>query len=1228
MSTFAAIVRWEVAYYFRRISTYVYFLVFVAISGLFMLVLGGAFGDVVAVLGSGGKVKANAPLTLAQILPLMSLLGVSITAALAGNALYRDYDAGIDPLIYTSPLSRPAFLGGRFVGSLVVNGLVLTGIAVGALLACISPWVHKELIAPFSLSAYVWPYITHIYPNLLLTAAIFFALVALTRQMLPNYIGGVVLLVGYLLSRSLTANLDNKKLAAMIDPFGIRAGQITSEYWTIAEKNERLLPMDGLLLTNRLLWIAVAGVIFAIAYFRFRFSYALPERRGTPAAPTPSAPIILDAPVRLSDLPQVRRAYGAAARRVQFMSIATRAFWRIVKNRYFVTIVVAGLLYLILGAQAAGEIYGTKTWPVTYQMVEVLTGTFGVFQLVIIALYAGELVWSERDVKIAGIYDSTPIDTPLVYLAKLAALCGVIIVLQLVLMVAGVIMQAAAGYHRFEIPVYLQSLLGIQLIDLLFIAVFAMTVHVVVDNKYLGHFLVILMVIGNGVQQYIGLEHKLWDFGSDAGATYSDMNQWGPFLRSWFWWKAYWTAFSILLVVLIHLFWVRGSETEPRWRLVLAQRRLSGKARNFAIGAVTAFVGLGAFIFYNTNILNTYRGRAATKALRISYEKQYKRWEYRPQPRITKIDVAVDLYPSTQAFAARGTYRLHNVDSVPIDTVVISLGEWLHTNKLEFSGGSTEVLSDPPHDFHLYKLSSPLAPGDSTTMTFDIALEPRGFSEAVENTSVVSNGTFLSNSTFMPGIGYEATNELSDDDERRRAKLPEKERMRPPTDPRAIRRNYVSADADFVRYSATVSTEENQTPITSGYLDSTWVASGRRYARYVLDAPVINLWAFQSASFAVKRDKWTGSNGQSVDIEIDYYPRHDFNIERMIDAVKKSLDYYTVAFGPYQHHLVRIVEFPRYASYAQSLPNTIPYSEAIGFIARLGDPKDVDYPFYVTAHEVGHQWWAHQVIGANAQGATMLSETLAQYSAMMVMERQYGHANMRRFLQYELDRYLLGRSAERKREMPIDLVENQQYIHYNKGSVVMYALRDYIGEDKVNSALRGFLNAHKFRGPPYPTALELVDSLRAVTPDTLRYLIKDLLETITLYELKTDSIVVHDTTEGRFRVDIYGSAKKVRADSLGRETDEPMNDLIEIALFKNPEKGDSTADRNGVPVYQQKHRLGAGPQKITVISAERPIRGGIDPMHKLVDRRVDDNTKGVFDRSKSRFASAAKKKTP
>ncbi|HET9425771.1 MAG TPA: M1 family aminopeptidase [Gemmatimonadaceae bacterium] len=1223
METFAAIVRWEVRYYLRRISTWVYFGIFFGIAFLFMLALTGAFGDAV-VMGTGGKVKANSPLTIAQILPLMSLLGVSITAALAGNALYRDYDAGIDPLIYSAPLTKPAFLGGRFAGSLIVNAFVLLGIGAGAAIACVTPWAHPERLASFDLASYVWPYVTHIYPNLLLTAAIFFSLVSLTRQMLPNYVGGAVLLIGYLLASSAISNLDNKWVGALVDPFGMRAMRYTTEYWTIAEKNELLVPLSGMLLSNRLLWIGIGLTIFAVAYSRFTFSHAVPQRAAAPVPPTPVGPIILDAPVRLSDLPAVAREYSPRAGLVQFQSIALRSFWRIVRNRYFATIVVAGLLYLVVAARAAGQLYGTTTWPVTYQMVEVLTGTFGVFLLVIIALYAGELVWSERDAKIAGIYDATPVGTALVYFAKLTALAGVIVVLQLVLMVAGMIMQAWAGYYRFEVPVYLQSLLGIQLVDLVLLAVLAMTVHVVVDNKYLGHFLVILLMIANGVQTYIGLEHKLLEFTSDGGTVYSDMNRWGPFLRSWFWWKAYWLAFAGLLLVLVHLFWVRGSETEPRWRLVLARRRLTGRVGTAAVGSGVAFAALGGFIYYNTNVLNLYRGPDETKELRISYERLYKRYETRPQPRIARVTVAVDLHPESQGFEARGRYVLRNADSVAIDTVVVTLSEDL-ARTIRFAGGSSHVLNDPSRSFHLYRLTEPLAPGDSTTMEFEVSLSPRGFTEQIENTSIVSNGTFLSNNLFMPGIGYEPSQELADEDARKRAKLPEKDRMRPPTDPRALRRSYVSSDADFVRYDATVSTVEGQMPITSGHLDSTWSANGRRYAHFVLDAPIINLWAFQSASYAVERDRWTAPDGKVVDIEIDYHPAHDFNVARMVQGVKESLDYFTRAFGPYQHQMVRIVEFPRYATFAQSLPNTIPYSEAIGFIARLGDPKDVDYPFYVTAHEVAHQWWAHQVIGADAQGATMLSETLSQYAAMMVMEKRFGHANMRRFLEYELDRYLIGRSNERRREMPLQLVENQQYIHYNKGSLAMYALRDYVGEERVNGALRGFIDAHRFRGPPYPTSLELVAALRAVTPDSLRYLITDLFETITLYELKTDSIVVTDTTEGRFRVDIYGTTRKVRADSLGVEVDARMNDWIEIGLFRNAERGDTLADKNGVPVYLAKHRLGPGAQRITVIASERPIRGGIDPLHKLIDRRVDDNTKGVYDRSQSRLASV---KTP
>ena len=90
MGQFLSVLRWEVAYYLRRISTWVYFGIYAAVGFLFMLLAGGAFKQASAVFGGGGKVLANAPFAIAALMPTIALVGMSIVAAVAGNAIYRD----------------------------------------------------------------------------------------------------------------------------------------------------------------------------------------------------------------------------------------------------------------------------------------------------------------------------------------------------------------------------------------------------------------------------------------------------------------------------------------------------------------------------------------------------------------------------------------------------------------------------------------------------------------------------------------------------------------------------------------------------------------------------------------------------------------------------------------------------------------------------------------------------------------------------------------------------------------------------------------------------------------------------------------------------------------------------------------------------------------------------------------------------------------------------------
>ena len=170
-------------------------------------------------------------------------------------------------------------------------------------------------------------------------------------------------------------------------------------------------------------------------------------------------------------------------------------FRETVKNVYFGVIALAGVLFCIATSTTAGSIFGTVTWPVTYQMLELVSGTFAVFMLVIITFYAGELVWREREARLDQIHDALPIPTWLPFLAKLLALMLVPVVLQAVLMLCGLGIQTAKGYHRYELGLYVEWLFGLQLVDYWLVCVLAIAVHSLVNQKYLGHLVMIVYFI-------------------------------------------------------------------------------------------------------------------------------------------------------------------------------------------------------------------------------------------------------------------------------------------------------------------------------------------------------------------------------------------------------------------------------------------------------------------------------------------------------------------------------------------------------------------------------------------------------------------------------------------------------------------------------------------------------------------------------------------------------------
>ncbi|MEO8724500.1 MAG: M1 family aminopeptidase [Acidobacteriaceae bacterium] len=1195
---FRHVLSFEVRYWLRSWMLWIFTLI------IFGLVLAALSSDEVTIGGALGNTFRNAPWVIENYYSFMAVLTLLMTTAFVNAAAAREFAYNTDQIIFSTPMKKLDFLAGRYIGSALISVVPMLGISFAALLAKYMPWAEADRFGRVIWAAHWKGILVFALPNTFFIAAVVFVIAVLTRSTITSFIGSLALLVGSAVSDALTTDLANEKLAAMIDPFGSRAFAIATKYWTVADKNHLTYGFSGLVFWNRLLWIGVGAALFAFACWRFSFA-----ERGSKAKKKKSAEEgASGAPREVLVAPAVQRQFGGGAQWAQFLGFAKLEFNRLIKTVSFIVITLAALLNCIPSLIfSAREGYGLTSRPVTYRMVEIITGTLYMFLIAMITYYAGVLAWEERDHKIDEVHDATPVPEWPAYAAKFVALMSSIAFIQIVVMVAAVLVQFFMGYHRYQLGLYAENLLGMDLLLFAMLAALAFFIHVLSPNKYIGYFgYIAFLVLNFFLWGRLHVASYLVQFARTPTPTYSDFFGYRPWLQSYSWFAIYWSAFSGLLVCSTIALWQRGKDTEWRYRIRNARYRLHGAIATAAMLFALLFLGSGSWTFYNTKVLNHTESNYGRQLIQADYEKAYKKFEHAPQPRILDVKYQIDLYPETRNLEMRGEQVIKNETGKPLAEVHFSL-----TPNYEYSidlPGAQLSKNDQRLRYQIYTFTTPLEPGESRTMRFTVKTNTRGFENTITLPEIMPNGTFF-NSTVAPQIGYQAGAELTDRNERKRFGLKEKELM--PALERDCdadcRNTYITNNSDWVNVETVISTAPDQIAIAPGSLTKQWTDHGRRYYQYQLDHYSLNFYSFLSARYEVKREHWNG-----IDIEVYYLKEHPWNVPKMLNSVKKSFTYYTQNYGPYGHKEARIIEFPRVAAFAQAFPGTMPYSESIGFIADIEKPDDIDMVFYVVAHEMAHQWWAHQVIGANMEGATSLSETLAQYSALMVMEHEYGRDTMRKFLKYEMDSYLRNRGRELLKERPLLRVDaNQGYVHYRKGSVVMYYLKDMIGEDAVNRALRKVLRQYGYAQPPYPTSYALVDALKEQTPPQYQYLIKDLFSEITLFSNRALSATAKKRADGKYDVTVEVETHKYKADAQGNEAEVPVDDWIEVGALAAPAKG----KRYGDVLYRQRVHMSGTHGSYTFVTDKLPDQAGVDPLLMLVDRVPDDNLKKVALRS-------------
>lgn len=1190
--------------------------------GFFLMGSSLGYFDAVTVTTTSLR-KMNSPLMIAALIEGTNQLLYFLFPTIIGAGIYRDFKYNAHHIFFSYPFTKTSYLMGKFWSGFLVSLWIAISIGLGIYVATILPMANPELLGPTKFWNYAQAYFLNVIPNMLLMGAIVFVVTTLSRSVYTGFVTTIALVIIMGVVSSLGGQLENKVLAALIDPSGMNALDYYVEYWTIDEYNTKNLPIGKYFLLNRGIWLTITA-LFLLALGRF-FQFS---QQGIDWVfwRKPKAMRMVKnnfGGLFKIELPKVNYDFSIKTQMANALQFAKMDFNYLVKNRVLQILMGIGVLIIILENSLSGSIMGTKALPVTANML-LNEFTFYFFLITITFLAAGLLIHRSQLARMSGLTDSTAAPNWVFFTSKYLALILLQISLLMLVMLSSVLFQTFQGYFHFEIGLYLRRFLGISLFGYVIWAGLALAVQTAFKNYIVGFFVLLVFFLFGSQYSKLGVEQAIFFFNRLPGVRYSDLNGFSSNLPRFYIFASYWLLFIGFISGLNLLFWRRGIFSGLKERFTLARERATKSVVLPSVLCLIGFLGLGGYLYYENTVLHPYYSKKDRELQQVDFERTYKKYENWEQPRISAVKINVDLYPKTRDFVAAGVFTLKNKSGMPIDSLLVNYNpDLLHTLAIE---NAEFVRKDSVQGVLFYRFNQALNSGATADLTFTIKNKPNTWLR--NNSPVLNNGTFINNFSF-PSIGYDAAAEISNAQLREKYNLPPKERIASQDDKKARQNTYLRKDSDWITFETTVSTSEDQIAIAPGYLQKEWTDNGRRYFHYTMgNQKILNFYAFNSGRYEVMRDQW-----KDINLEIYYNKSHPFNLDRMMKGLKKGMDYFTREFGPFQFEQARIIEFPAtQGNFAQSFANTIPFSEGMGFIADVDDEADkIDYPFAITAHELAHQWWGHQVVGANVQGSTMLSESLAEYSSLKVLEHEYGKNQMRKFLKYSLDRYLINRRFESIKEKPLMYNENQQYIHYPKGSLVFYAMSDYLGEEKLNRVLRGFIQKTAFQEAPYTTAGELVNDLREATPDSLQYLITDMFKTITLYDNYVEEATYKELDENRYKIDLkaivskYRSGEKGERSYVGTNGDSlvytnkkeqevkslPLNDYVEVAVFGQRDAKTKENEKEGKLLYLKKHHFSEIENDLQIEVTEKPYEVGIDPYNKLIDVNSDDNRRKI-----------------
>ena len=1033
-----------------------------------ILILIGVFCGYKFNLTAGEGIYLNSPYTIGFMMGMLSLSIIFFAILYSSQILFKEWDAKFDIMFFSLPFSKMTYLKGKFwflfFKTALSFVLIILGFIIGQNLR-----VGTEMQTGFCIWHYLYPLLIFGLLNCFFVCSFLFFIAYSTHKKLLVIVGGLLLYVLYMvllvfsnspfMSSSLPQSIEAQQLSAFLDPFGLSAYFFEARTFSVLQKNEYIVPLSGILLINRLIVVTLSGFFLWLSYRLFSFS-----KKNVNKAHKKIEVDKTHSFVKLKKITTPQLYFGNLTVVKSVFSFAKIDLIYLFKSVSIVAISILLLFYV--GMEMFADIDKGIRLPEKFAssglLATSISENFHLFGLLILVYFINDLYWRSHTSGFDLIERSTFFSKGKL-LGHFVSVSLLVFFFIFLLIAEALIFQFSYNYFKIDWYAYLGVII-FNTIPLILFTAFLLLINDIFKNRYvaLGASTVAVFALATPISNMI-FPYPLVQIFSSFKGSFSEFNGYGIYIY----------AFSQRLlfgVSLIALLWFINEFIKTKvWTI----RKTIFVSIVLILGAFSATLFMEGYIPKNEE-------KSILEA--IQYEKNYRHYEMLPQPTINEVNTDIQLYPSKNAYQIHGDYVLKNQTEKPIENILINFHPDLKVyDALFISNGDSLKLEEYVTEI---KLQKPLEPNKKATLSFNLSYKWFAVNGHQSFNAIIENGSFMRISNYFPSIGYQKDREIEEELKRKEFQLGKVSEIKKLEAPKVFKN-------DFINLNMTVSTEASQTAIGTGDLSKQWSDANRNYFNYKAENIPFR-FALASGEY-----KFKTVQHKNIEIYVYYTKKHFENVDHLLDNAKHTLDYCIDNFGDYPFKSINFIEVSSFTRgfAGTAYPSAIFMTEDTIFHTNLEGDKKQDVINELAGHELAHLWWGNSQINPDErEGASMLTETLAMYTEMMLYKKMYGTENMMNRVQihqqiYDNEKGLYGNP-------PLYKVPNgATHIAYSKGAIVMVKLTELIGENNVNTALKNFLLNNQY--PKKPTTLDLLNEFYKVLPDeSTKSKIDELFKTI------------------------------------------------------------------------------------------------------------------------------------